>query len=228
MKVLLNLENSVFDCQVKITDSHGSRFYFISQGDDSSAPRYITIDVFDDSFTLSLVPVISSVKAQLNEENPRNFFEKTLKMLSKLGISTIESVALRIGCDYHISGLAEGDRLDISWQEMAFRYSIFSSFVLEETPIIYCFFEVFSFNKLCKLTNAYALNRKEYLKVLKKLSLIGGFSVWYIFEIFVFPIQKYILKRFSNDKIIKRKLIKFNSFSEEKRKKFLKKMENAK
>ena len=68
MKITLVLKESIYDCKIKISDSHGECYYYISslceEGINSSS---IIAEVFDNEFSLSLIPITADIKSVLNE-----------------------------------------------------------------------------------------------------------------------------------------------------------------
>ena len=81
--------------------------------------------------------------------------------------------------DYKITGVQDGDRLDISLQNYV--YGTFDRFdILELVPMCYVFYEVSSFNERFELVNAFEINRKDILKFARSLALldVGGNGIF--------------------------------------------------
>ena len=77
MKISLVLKEGIYDCKIKITDSQGERFYYISVlGEEEKDPAPILVDVFDNEFSISLIPTITDKKAMLNEFETNKWKDK--------------------------------------------------------------------------------------------------------------------------------------------------------
>lgn len=226
MKISLVLKESIYDCKIKITDSYGERYYYISalceEGMTSSS---ITAEVFDNEFDLTLIPIMPDVSPALNEIEENNWKDKLTKKASKLIFDTIEKVILRVGCRYRIDQLQDRDSLDVALQTYVFgtfdRYKL-----LELFPVAYMFFEVFQGNKRFNLITAFETNRKEVLRAARGITLVGALGIGFLFTlIFVYPIQIGRVKRLTKNKKISKTLKKFNKLSDTKRQQFLDKQE---
>lgn len=225
MKITIVLKDSIYDCKIKITDSHGERYYHISalceEGIKSSA---ITAEIFDNDFSLSLIPMMTDTKKVLDEFDVNDWKDKVAKKASKVLFSALDKMFLRVGCNYNIVGLQEGDRLDISLQNYAF--ATFDRFdILELITMSYSFFEVSNFNDYYKLTDAYETNRKDVLKFAKTFAFSDIFGNGLFLTLFTYPIQVSRIKRLTKNKKILKTLTKFNNLSDTERQRFLEKQE---
>lgn len=221
MRITIALKESIFDCKIKITDSHGDRFYHASVFDE---PCAITAEVFDSDFRLSLIPMAADVNEALDEMEWHSWKGKLAKKATGFLMGLVDKSLLRVGCEYLVTGVEDGDRLDVNLQSYAFgtfdRLDIF-----EMIPLSYSFFEVSSFNRYFKLTDAYEVNRKDVIKLAKKLAFAGGFGYGIICGIITYPLEMARIRLLSRNKRILRTLRKFNNFSNEKRQRFLEKQE---
>lgn len=226
MKITIGLKESIYDCKIKITDSKGSRSYYISAlSDDEKTTSSITIEVFDNHFDLTLIPVMPNTSAVLNELEENNWKDKLAKKASKLLFDTLEKVILRVGCHYRIGQIQDGDSLDVALQTYAFgtfdRYNL-----LELFPVAYMFFEVFQGNKRFNLITAFETNRKEVIRAARGITLAGALGIGFLFtSIFVYPIQIGRVKRLTRNKKISKTLTKFNNLGDIERQRFLEKQE---
>lgn len=226
MKISIGLKESIYDCKIKITDSKGSRSYYISAlCDDKKTIPPITIEVFDNEFDLTLIPIMSDVSPALNELEENNWKDKLAKKASKLLFDTIEKVILRVGCRYRIDQIQDGDSLDVALQTYVFgtfdRYNL-----LELFPVAYMFFEVFQGNKRFNLITAFETNRKEVLRAARGITLVGALGIGFLLTlIFIYPIQIGRVKRLTKNKKILKTLTKFNNLSDTKRQQHLDKQE---
>lgn len=193
MEISLVLKESIYDCKIKISDSHGERYYYISalcdEGINSSS---IIAEVFDNEFSLSLIPITADVKSVLNEIEKNDWKDKLVKKATGFLMNSLDKMILRVGCNYHIEGLQDGDRLDITLQSYAF--GTFDRFdILEMVPMCYMFFEVANFNKFYKLTDAYETNRKDVLKFVKTFAFADVLENGFFLTLFTYPIQNLLL-----------------------------------
>ncbi len=225
-KIFLVLKESIYDCKIKIFDSQGERYYYISalyeEGMTSSS---ITAEVFDNKFSLSLIPITADVKSVLNEMEENDWKDKLAKKAAGFLMNSVDKTILRVGCNYHIEGLQDGDRLDITLQSYAF--GTFDRFdILELVPICYTFFEVANFNEYYKLTDAYETNQKDVLKFAKTFASAAVLGNGFFLTLFTYPIQVSRVKCLTKNKKILKVLTKFNNLSDTERQRFLEKQEN--
>ncbi len=211
MKITLVLKQSIYDCNIKITDSHGERYYYISVlcEEEKNFPS-ITAEVFDNDFTLSLIPIMVDTKSILNEFEENDWKDKLAKKAGKFLLDSLDKMILRVGCDYNIVGLQDGDRLDITLQNYVFE--TFDKLEIFEVPMIYSFFEVANFDDFYKLTDAYETNRKDMLKFAKTLAFTDILGNGLFLTLFTYPIQVRRIKRLTNNKKIFKTLKKQEKF----------------
>lgn len=223
MGIILYLKESVYDCKIIITDSHGERYYNISAvyGEERQ-PSSIVAEVYDNEFSLCLIPMMAYTKSDIDEWEPTGLKDKLAKKASKFLLSAMDKMILRVGCTYHIVGLEDGDRLDITLQSYAF--GTFDRFdILELLPMCYTFFEVSNFNDYYKLTDAYETNRKDVLKFAKTLSLADMLGNELLFTIFTYPIQVLRIKHLTKNKKIFKVLTRFNNLDFTEKQRFIEK-----
>lgn len=225
MKIFLVLKESIYDCKIKISDSQGERCYYISAlCEKEMTSSSITAEVFDNEFSLSLIPITADVKSALEEIEENDWKDRLAKKATGFLINSLDNMILRVGCNYHIEGLQDGDRLDITLQSYAF--GTFDRFdILELVPICYTFFEVANFNEYYKLTNAYETNRKDVLKFAKTFAFADVLGNGFFLTLFTYPIQVSRVKRLTKNKKISKVLTKFNNLSDAERQRFLEKQE---
>lgn len=225
MKITLVLKESIYDCKIKTTDSKGSRYYYITALlDDETITPFVTAEVFDNDFDLTLIPIMPDTKSMLNDFEDNNWKDKFAKKAAKVLFSSLEKAILRVGCTYRAKGIQDGDRLDINLQSYTFgtfdRYGL-----LELIPMMYIFFEASVFNKRFCLIDAYETNRKDVLKFAKTLMLTSILGNGLFVTLLTYPIQVGRIKRLTRNRRISKVLRKFNSLSDEDRQKFLDKQE---
>ena len=224
MKISLVLKESIYDCKIKISDSHGERYYYISALCEEGMTSSIISEVFDNEFSLSLVPITADIKSALNEIEENDWKDKLAKKATGFLMNSLDKMILRVGCNYHIKGLQDGDRLDITLQNYVF--GTFDKFdILELVPMCYMFFEVANFNEYYKLTDAYETNRKDVLKFAKTFAFADVLGNGFFLTLFTYPIQVSRVKRLTKNKKISKVLTKFNNLSDAERQRFLEKQE---
>ncbi len=225
MKITLVLKESIYDCKIQITDSRGSRYYYISAlCEDETVTPFITAEIYDNDFDLTLIPIMPDTTSMLNDFEENNWKNKFAKKATKVLFSSLEKAILRVGCTYRVEQVQDGDRLDINLQTCT--YGTFDHFdLLELIPMMYMFFEVFNLNKLFKLKEAYETNRKDVLKFAKTFALTDILGNGLFLTLFTYPIQVGRIKRLTKDKKISKVLAKFNNLNDTERQRFLEKQE---
>ena len=208
MKITLVLKESIYDCKIKISDSHGERYYYISAFcEEEINSSSITAEVFDNEFSLSLIPITADVKSALNEIEENDWKDKLVKKATGFLMNSLDKMILRVGCNYHIKGLQDGDRLDITLQNYVF--GTFDKFdILELVPICYMFFEVANFNEYYKLTDAYETNRKDVLKFAKTFAFADVLGNGFFLTLFTYPIQVSRVKHLTKNKNVRHMSVK--------------------
>lgn len=225
MKITLVLKESIYDCKIQITDSRGSRNYYISAlCEDETVTPFITAEIYDNGFDLTLIPIMPDTTSMLNDFEENNWKDKFAKKAAKVLFSSLKKAILRVGCTYRVEQVQDRDRIDINLQ--TYTFGTFDHFdLLELIPMMYMFFEVLNFNKLFKLKEAFATNRKDVLKFAKTLALTDILGNGLFLTLFTYPIQVGRIKRLTKDKKISKLLAKFNNLSDTERQSYLEKQE---
>lgn len=226
MKVTLTLTESIFDCKIKISDSQGERYYYISAlGDEAPISPSVLVEVFDSDFDLTLIPMAVNAKPALDELEVKDWKDKLVKKAAGFLVSSVNKVVLRVGCCCRAKNVRDGDTLTISLQGYV-HGNLFLFDLLDLYPVMYMFYEAFGKDGRFIITDAFEDNRKEFLKVARGVTLASGIGIGFIFTLlFVYPIQIGRVKRLTKNKKIAKKLIKFSNLSEKKRQRFLEKQE---
>lgn len=225
MKISLALKESIYDCKIKIIDSHGERYYYISAlCEEEATSSSITAEVFDNDFDLTLIPIMPDTNSMLNDFEENNWKDRFAKKATKVLFSSLEKAILRVGCTYRVEQAHDGDRLDINLQ--TYILGTFDRFdILEFVPMCYMFFEVANFNEYYKLTDAYETNRKDVLKFAKTFAFAEVLGNGFFATLFTYPIQVSRAKHLTKNKKIAKVLTKFNNLSDTERQRFLEKQE---
>ena len=215
----------MYDCRLQITDSHGSRYHLISvAGGSENTDPSVTAEIYDSECYLSLSPLLPDISAGLNELEGASWKERFAIKAAKILFSAFEKMILRVGCTYHIQGLQDGSRLDITLQ-----YYAFGTFdkvgLLELIPMMYTFFEVSQLDRRFQLTDAQEINRRQVIKAAKSLSLTGILGDGIFALLFSYPIQMGRVKWLSSSRKIRKTLFKFNGMNDSDRQKFLEKQD---
>lgn len=225
MKILFSLGESLYDCKLKITDSQGSRCYLIPAiNDNTISGQCIAAEVYGTEFDLDVIPLTPDINSTLDELEENHWTDKFAKNATKALSALVEKMLLRVGCDYHINGLQDGDRVDITFQ--MYMFGTFDRFdLLELIPMAYSFFEVSNFNSRFAPVNSYETNRKDVLKAAKIFALTDVLGNSLLATFFTYPIQTCRVRHLSRNKKIFKVISKFHNMSEDERQKTLAKQE---
>ena len=225
MKITLVLKESIYDCKIKISDSHGERYYYISAlCEDETVTPFITAEVYDNDFDLTLIPIMPDTTSMLNDFEENNWIDKFAKKATKVLFSSLEKAILRVGCTYRVEQVQDRERLDINLQ--TYTFGTFDRFdLLELIPMMYMFFEVSNFNNLFNLIDAYETNRRDVLKFAKTFAFADVLGNGFFLTLFTYPIQVSRIKRLTKNKKISKFLTKFNNLSDVERQRFLENQE---
>ena len=210
VKISIVLKESLCDCKIQVTDSVGSRDYYINAPYDDDLPLpSVTVEIFDNEFMLSLFPLMADTDSIINASAGNTLKDRFAKKATKAIFKATEKIFLRIACEYRITDINDGDRLNIDMQHYSFGESDLHD-ALDIIPIEYMFFEVTNFNKRFGLTNAYATNRKDFLKYAKIYSLTcsAGEGLWDF--LLIYPIQSFRTRWLTRNKKVFKTLSKIN------------------
>jgi hypothetical protein len=221
MKVSLHFLSGIYNCEVIIKDTLGTRNYDVNL--EAVAPdshHVVEIDVENDNFELTVIPKMTDYESALADMDIQNWKEKLAQKAVNALLSALDKMMLRVGCTYVISKVKEHDVIYLTPQEYLF--GTFDKFDLFELiPMAYMFFEASYNGALCKCSNAFPINRKEVVSCAKKLSL----SDFGLHLILTYPIQVGRIKKLTSNKKVKRTLIKFHRLNEQETRKILDKKE---
>ena len=221
MKVSLHFLSGIYNCEVIIKDTVGTRNYdvnLVAVAPDSH--HVVEIDVENDNFELTVIPKMADYESAWADMDIQNWKEKLAQKAINALLSALDKMMLRVGCTYVISEVKEHDVIYLTPQEYLF--GTFDKFDLFELiPMAYMFFETSYNGALCKCSNAFPTNRKEVVSCAKKLSLLD----FGLHLILTYPIQVGRIKKLTSNKKVKRTLIKFNRLNEQERRKILDKKE---
>ena len=222
MKISLVLKESIYDCQVEITDSQGTRYYYLpALAESETVHPFVWAEVYDSEFDMTLTPIVPDTSSMMDEIEANTWKEKFAKKVVGALLSSLEKVPMRVGGRYRIDQMQDGDKLDIVLQGYFFgtfdRYDLLDLF-----PVMYMFFEVFRVDKRFALTTAFATNRKEVLKAAKALTFAGVWGIDWLFTLLLaYPFQLGRVKHLTRNKTIWKKLAKFTNLSDQERQLFL-------
>lgn len=217
MKVFLHISDSIFSCNIEITDASGTQSHFVSLEEaEPDRPYEMEIDVGSPDFTLTVIPNVDHYKAVLSDMEIQNWKDKLAKKVGNALLSMLDHSMLRVGCAYVITEAVENDVIHIRGQEYVFgTFDKLDLFGL--IPMVYTFFEASRNGVLCRCSTAFPTNRKEVISHAKKLALCNfGLQL-----IFTYPFQMGRIKRLTTDRKVRKTLTKFNQLSEQNRKKVL-------
>jgi len=225
MKVTLRLKEALFNCGVQISDSRGVQQYQLSvPTDDSNVQSYVTVDMYDSEFDLLLIPIVVDTKSVLDDFEMKSLKDKFSKKTTEFLFTAMEKSMLRVSCKYRISGINDGDKLDIDMQVYAFgtfdRFDIFELY-----PVSYTFFEASQNGRRFDLIETLSLNRKFFIKNAKKIQAVGFIGGSFLFNIITYPFQITRIRWLTRKNKISEVLLKFNKMNDSQREKLIKKFE---
>lgn len=221
MTVFVRFANSIYNCEVIVKDSVGTRKYFVDLTEANEERfDFLEIDVKSGDFELTVLPQMADYKAIMSEMEITDRKDRLAKKIGNAMLSFADSTMLRVGCKYRVSGLKDGNTIFLCQQEYVF--GTFDRFdLLGLLPMAYMFFEASYSGCRFDLSDAFELNRKAVISTSRKIALTDvGLQL-----ILTYPLQVGRIKRLSKNKKIKRTLIKFNRMNEEQRQRVLEKKE---
>ena len=220
MKITLQVSNSLYNCDVIVTEPAGTHRYSIdlSQAYPAHAEQEIEIQYAD--IELTVMPKMADYRSILSETETVGWKDKLANKVAGALFLLVDKTLLRVGCKYRITGLKDGDCLTLCGQEYVF--GTFDRFDLFELiPMAYMFFEASYEGARCEITDAFAMNRKEVVSSAKKLTLLDfGLQL-----IFTYPIQVGRIKHLTSHRKIKKTLLHFHKMNDQQRQKILAKKE---
>lgn len=221
MKIVFCVSETLYDCELAVTDINGTRFFRISAAESPfTEGNRLEVEIEGEAATLTVTPQAADYKTVLSELDTDTWKDKFAVKVTDRLMSALQSTLLRVGCKYRLTDLKDGDVLNIIGQEYIFgtfdRFDLLGLF-----PVIYMFYEVFRGDTRLELLDAFQANRREVLTAAKKLTLLD----FGIHLIFTYPIQIGRVKYLSKDRKISAVLKKFNRMSNAERQKFLAKKE---
>ena len=221
MKISLHFFESLYNCDVIITDAKGTQSFFVDLSDNSNASSgCFGVEVFDGDFVLTVIPRMADYRSFFEDVETVGWKGKLANKLGKVLLSSIDKMFLRVGCKYRMTGMTDGDILSIYAQEDF--PGMFDKFnLLDLIPMAYMFYEVSCNGRRCALIDAFETNRKEVIGYAKKLAFAG----LDLELVLTYPFQVGRIKRLTSNKIVRRKLMKFNQMNEEQRQKYMAKKE---
>ena len=210
------LEDSFFDCNLKIKDLQGERDYCInSTHKENMQFNYLDVEVYGTDFDLTIIPKVPDYQKDNKEQTKRLFDKFVKKAITKL-FSISMDIMLQVGCTYKIKGLSDGDVVNLKCEQYV--VDIFDRYdLLGLIPVVYAFYEVSHKGKRFELINAFGVNRKEVIKTVRGLLLVNfGLGL-----IFTYPIQIIRLKYLTKDRKVNKFLTKFNRMDDKRRQKLI-------
>ena len=212
IRFILN-ERSSFDCVLKIADVSGTKEYLLST---LNGENYLDAEIYGDKFELILIPQDADYKSVLEEIPTESFGERlATKFLGKV-LSSEEKYFLLAECRYELSGISDGQVIEIDPQIYACTNLPVSS-PLDLLALRYYFFEVSGRTSRFDLTDAKVLNKEEILKSYKK-EAISSYGLDVIWE---YPLKMSYPKHYVKDEVATEKLKEFIKMSEEQRQKMI-------
>ena len=219
MIVKFVLGDSLCDCSLQITDTKGTRdFFLISPSINHFHTQYLDVEIYDTDFDLAIIPMSVNFNSIDNSSHSNTWIDRFMKNTATKIFSLAENTILRVGCKYRICGVKHNDVITINPQQYIFgtfdRYDLFGLF-----PMTYMFLEVFSGNNKVSLIDAFEINRNEVIKTARKI-ILADFGLKLIFT---YPFQVSRVKRLSKNKKVFKTLHKFHCMPFEQKHKLINK-----
>ena len=226
MKVFLHFSQSMYksmyNCEVIVKDTAGKHNYFVNLVSmEADSFEFLEIEAASGDFVLTVLPQMADYKSMMAEAEIANWKDKLAKKIGNAICSLVDTMMLRVGCTYNISGVKDMDTIYLSGQEYVFG-KIDGFDLLGLLPVFYMFFEASCQGHRCEMLDAFAMNRKQVISSSRALAL----SCLDLDVIFTYPVQVGRVKLLTSNKKVKKTLLKFNRMNEEQRQKVLNKKEN--
>lgn len=216
MTIKFILPKSLYNCELKITDANQTQTHtLLTPIEETDTPYVLEIDVSGE-FDFTVTPTMIDKNKILDEFDQNTWTDRLGKKAASALISTLDNLILIVGCKYHVSGMSDGDAIELSQQAYS-KVTAEDFALLEIMPVMYSFFEASIKGKRLEPTAAFGTNRKKVLKSARALSLLHlgtGF-------ILIYPIQVGRAKRLTKDKKVFKTLLRFHRMPEEKRERFI-------
>lgn len=205
---------STFDIRMKVIHTVYPDEYTIKSLDDNEPLAEIAVDLSE--FDLSLEFIFDYDMVSMDDVDRNTIKDKFLAKLSEKALSAFEKLIFRVDCSYHISGIYDGDTIEIDSPIYLFGVYDVLDF-LEMMPVEYVFPRVRLHNGSAVLTAAVGQNRNKFLKASKRLALFyyGISGIW------KFPFQYGRVKHLTKDHVVFKKLRKFLSLTPQEQEKKL-------
>ena len=219
------LKNSLYACNIRVTDANGARFYHVSQDDVfNGAPSFLNVEISGNECDIAIAPIMPSADFKWDDETEKNsFWNRLADKCGKSLLSLIDQLILRVTCEYHLSNLADGDCVDIIGRE--YIYGAWDKWDLcELLPMAFAFYEVEHHGKIPTLNEAFGTNRIGVIKTARKLALFDTFG-YGLAVLLSYPFQIGRIKYLSSKRKVFRTIKKFNKMTPEERKKFEEQMD---
>lgn len=212
IRFILN-DKSDFDCVLKIKDIYGTKEYLLSA---LNGKNYLDAEIHGDKFELKLIPQDADYKSVLEEIPTESFGERLATKFLGKDLSSEEKYYLLAECRYELSGISDGQVIEIDPQIYACT-KVPVPTVLDLLALRYYFFEASCRTNRFDLTDAKVLNKEEVLKSYRKVA-ISSYGLDIIWE---YPIKMSYPKHYVKDSVVTEKLREFIKMNEDQRKKII-------
>ena len=140
MTIKFILPKSLYNCELKITDTNQTKTHtLLTPIEDTDTPYVLEIDVSGE-FDFTVTPTMIDKNKILDEFDQETWTDRLGKNVASALISTLDNLILIVGCKYHVSGMSDGDVIELSQQ--AYSKVTAEDFALFEImPVMYSFFE---------------------------------------------------------------------------------------
>ena len=212
------LDNSIFSCNIRVTDANGARFYHVPQTDSfGTTPQFLDVEINGSECDVAIAPIETNPENLWKDTPSKNLFDKVASKCGKKLVSYISKIVLHVTCEYHLTDLKDGDCIDIIAKQYV--YNGWDEFV----PMAYAFYEIEYNSKRATVKKAFGTNRRDVIKTSRPLAF--GASAGYGLLLIFYPIQMIRIRYLLGRRKVLRAIKKFNKMTPEERKKFEEQMD---
>jgi hypothetical protein len=219
------LENSLYACNIRVTDAVGTRYYHVPQTDPFvTTPHFLDVEIDGNECDIAIAPIKTDTNNLWEDTPPKNFFDKVASKCGKKLVSFINQIILRVTCEYHLTDLKDGDCIDIVGKQ--YIYDLWDKYGLFELlPMAYAFYEIEYNGKRAPVKQSFGTNRHDVIRTARPLALFA--SSGYGLLLFLHPIQMMRIRHLSSKRKVFRTIKKFNKMTSEERRQYEERMAKA-
>lgn len=205
--------------RMRIVDSSGTRYFHMETEKEA---KNMEIDVFGDSFDLTVTPLFPDNEKIFKDEKPKNFIDKAAKKALTSLVKFSKDMYFMTECTYHLEKYHDGDTVNIKMLIFSFPSNDWGENLyyldLVQFPVQYMFYNVSLDEKRLEIQGTSCLNRKKVIRRARPFLLAGTDG---LLTILSYPIQMIRIRYLSGKRKIFSTLLNFSRMDEEKRWKYI-------